>query len=375
MADATPAMVPDFNSFDDDGGFSFSEAIRILDENPTLLHDIDEFPLTQHNSSFDRSEASDPLSNPVVSNNLDQAGPSEFRGETSHPQQGVLQPANSGFGNPVQPPGFWPGSSVPYSCSCCQVLREIIHTKGMHATKLEIHGRLGLIISHAILENRFADSDSTAQSQHYQMLDFSNQSLEAIKEYLVQYCEGRKQDGYTMQRDPLLEFYEALCVGLTNGDDFFQPSPADNSGREHQVNQPEAVNQTGATRDEVIRLARSSTSVAAQVTGLLFRNHQRDAQRERTRNLTVKDLKRYFHLPIEVAASQMQVCPTVMKKICRKHGLKRWPHRRIKSIEKKISSLKASLNNGNDAEEKARAQQDIESFQQELAGIFAGSNC
>lgn len=55
--------------------------------------------------------------------------------------------------------------------------------------------------------------------------------MEAIKEYLVQYCEGRKQDGYTMQRDPLLNFYETLCVGLTNGtDDFFQPSPADNSG-------------------------------------------------------------------------------------------------------------------------------------------------
>ncbi|KAG5531204.1 hypothetical protein RHGRI_025979 [Rhododendron griersonianum] len=305
MADAAPAMVPDFDSFDDNG-FSFSEAIRMLDENPTLLHDIDEFPLTQHNSSFDRSEASDPKSNPVVSHNPDQAGPSEFRGETSHHQQGVLQPDNSGFANPVQLPGFWPGSSVPYSCSCCQVLREIIHTKGMHATKLQIHGRLGLIISHAVLENRFVDSDSTTQSQHYQMLDFSNHSLEAIKEYLVQYCEGRKQDGYTMQQDPLLKFYEALCVGLTNGDDFFQPSPADNSG---QVNQPEAVNQTGATGDEVIRLARSSTSVAAQ----------------------------------------------------------------IKSIEKKISSLQESLN-GNDAEEKARAQHDIESFQQELAGIFAVSN-
>lgn len=46
----------------------------------------------------------------------------------------------------------------------------------------------------------------------------------------------------------------------------------------------------------------------------------------------------------------------------------------IKSIEKKISSLKESLN-GNDAEEKARAQHDIESFQQELASIFAVSNC
>lgn len=59
-----------------------------------------------------------------------------------------------------------------------------------------------------------------------------------MKEYLVQYCEGRKQDGYAMQKDPLLTFYEALCVGLINGDpdsldtdDFFQPS-LENSGAE-----------------------------------------------------------------------------------------------------------------------------------------------
>ncbi|XP_058188432.1 protein RKD1-like [Rhododendron vialii] len=77
----------------------------------------------------------------------------------------------------------------------------------------------------------------------------------------------------------------------------------------------------------------------------------------------------YFHLPIEEAAREMKVCPTVMKKISRKHGLKRWPHRKIKSIEKKISTRRQSLN-GNDAEERARAQCDIESFQQELAGMY-----
>lgn len=67
---------------------------------------------------------------------------------------------------------------------------------------------------------------------------FSKKSIEAVKEYLVQYCEGRKQDGYAMQKDPLLKFYEALCVGLINGDhdsfdtdDFFQPSLG-NSGAE-----------------------------------------------------------------------------------------------------------------------------------------------
>lgn len=34
-----------------------------------------------------------------------------------------------------------------------------------------------------------------------------------MKQFLVQYCEERKQAGYTMLQDPLLTFYEALCVG------------------------------------------------------------------------------------------------------------------------------------------------------------------
>ncbi|XP_010550265.1 PREDICTED: uncharacterized protein LOC104821164 [Tarenaya hassleriana] len=51
-------------------------------------------------------------------------------------------------------------------------------------------------------------------------------------------------------------------------------------------------------------------------------------QRERTGRLTLKDIGKYFHLPVEEAARIMKVCPTVVKKICRRGGLARWPHRK-----------------------------------------------
>lgn len=38
-------------------------------------------------------------------------------------------PESSGFGNPVKILN-WPIIPSPYNCSCCQVLREIIHTNG-----------------------------------------------------------------------------------------------------------------------------------------------------------------------------------------------------------------------------------------------------
>ena len=40
------------------------------------------------------------------------------------------------------------------------------------------------------------------------------------------------------------------------------------------------------------------------------------------------------------------ICPTVLKKICRRHGLKRWPNRRIRSINKQIALLTAVIQDG-----------------------------
>lgn len=52
-------------------------------------------------------------------------------------------------------------------------------------------------------------------------------------------------------------------------------------------------------------------------------------QRERTGKLKLKDISMHFHLPIQEAARRMSLCPTVVKKICRRGGLYRWPHRKV----------------------------------------------
>ena len=37
------------------------------------------------------------------------------------------------------------------------------------------------------------------------------------------------------------------------------------------------------------------------------------------------------------------ICPTVLKKICRKHGVPRWPNRHLKSLAKQIRQLETVL--------------------------------
>jgi len=57
----------------------------------------------------------------------------------------------------------------------------------------------------------------------------------------------------------------------------------------------------------------------------------------------IAEIAQYFHKPINVAARNLNVCATVLKKICRQHGLKRWPSRRLLSLQKQIRITEKEL--------------------------------
>ncbi|CAN6582964.1 unnamed protein product [Malus baccata var. baccata] len=281
-----------------------------------------------------------------------QAGPSHIIGESSgtSPPRGDNIEQNQGFGDPV-PLSVWPAIPVPFNCSCCQLLREIIHSNGNHVMKFDIHGRFGMI-SHAILHSFDVKSSDNHQ---YQMFDFCKKSIKEVKQFLMQYCLERKLEGYIMQRDPMAIFYEALCVGLEwddirNTNDFtFPPSPL-NSGRAGEVEQQQrAADQPEAAEDENERISLA-------------------AQRERTANMSLDDLRGYFHLPIQKAARRLKVCPTVVKRICRRNGLNRWPSRKIRSINRQISRLTPSLES-DDANTRVHAEAEISRLEREIAEL------
>ena len=45
--------------------------------------------------------------------------------------------------------------------------------------------------------------------------------------------------------------------------------------------------------------------------------------------LTFDVLRQYFHLPISAVGKELGVCATMLKKICRKNGIPRWPYRQV----------------------------------------------
>ncbi|XP_021761551.1 protein RKD4-like [Chenopodium quinoa] len=53
-----------------------------------------------------------------------------------------------------------------------------------------------------------------------------------------------------------------------------------------------------------------------------------------------EEIRKYFDLPISKAAKELNVGLTILKKRCRELNIKRWPHRKIKSLEALINSTK-----------------------------------
>ncbi|KAL8253181.1 hypothetical protein R6Q59_036874 [Mikania micrantha] len=60
----------------------------------------------------------------------------------------------------------------------------------------------------------------------------------------------------------------------------------------------------------------------------------------RSRALELEEIEKHFEMPIAMAAEKLGVGLTVLKKRCREYNIKRWPHRKLKSIKSLIQNAK-----------------------------------
>lgn len=61
--------------------------------------------------------------------------------------------------------------------------------------------------------------------------------------------------------------------------------------------------------------------------------------RSQTKPLLYEELAKYFNMAADQAADRLGLCMSAIKKICRRHGIIRWPHRKLLSANKSLALI------------------------------------
>ncbi|XP_021739437.1 uncharacterized protein LOC110705812 [Chenopodium quinoa] len=240
-------------------------------------------------------------------------------------------------------------------CAFCLVLRIIRFTNGTYTTRLDIHGNVGSIY-HAFYFNDGVPLSGDHMGNN-QFLDFSTRSFEDIREYLKGYIGNHRQNGYILLQEPISLFYEALSVGFDwinfgVGGSFVGGESSNPSGME--MNDSEEDNQP---------------------LPLIYSRTELSIQRERVKNMTLQDFAIYFDRTINDASVELRLCATVIKKKLRSFEIDRWPYRKVKSLQGKLTNLIGRTGGEYNRLIKMgpeRVETEIQKLQQRISDILSG---
>lgn len=147
------SSVPNNNPNDmyPDGIFNFLDFENLVEDLTTQdISVLSTFSIHDPSSEEIANDTIDPLDDPVIRDfynernaGTSQAGFFGLSGVMNNPTEKNMGTESLNFENSM-PLSVWPIEPVPFGCSCCQVLREIVHTNGVFRVKFQSYQLLGL---------------------------------------------------------------------------------------------------------------------------------------------------------------------------------------------------------------------------------------